>query len=25
VKITQRKIAELDYPNYLSERLSQGE
>lgn len=25
VKITQRKIAELDYPSYLAERLSQGE
>ena len=25
VKITQRKIAELDYPSYLADRLSQGE
>lgn len=25
VKITQRKIAELDHPNYLAERLSLGE
>ena len=25
VKITQRKIAELDYPSYLADRLSLGE